>query len=182
MADKAWDDYDRALAAFHDQAYRIDRAAGRFGPVRRPRPPTPPPYPRGRGLAIGAIARQVLAQLITASTGSGVPFVIVRPNGAEPIVIKGQWRASMSGAGLAELERAGAILPNTRDTYGLKTFYLSSSAPDLLGPADLAAPVRRRRGRPGWTAELFWQRYQQALALTAPPGHVPRVGVTAARP
>ena len=40
-----------------------------------------------------------------------------------------------------------------------------------------AAPVagrRRQPGRPGWTAELFWARYREALAK-APPPHTYRV-------
>ncbi len=32
-----------------------------------------------------------------------------------------------------------------------------------------AAPRRRRPGRPGWTAELFWARYREACERADPP-------------
>ena len=38
--------------------------------------------------------------------------------------------------------------------------------PDVVVPA---SGIVRRRGRPGWTAELFWARYQEARSRTAPP-------------
>jgi hypothetical protein len=91
--------------------------------------------------AMGASAREALAQMIDADAANGEGyFVIVRPNGASPLVAKGQFRASVSGRDLIELERAGVLLPNSRNADGLKTFYLSSDARRLLDAA-LAAAV-----------------------------------------
>ena len=42
--------------------------------------------------------------------------------------------------------------------------------PPVGGPAPrTAAPRRRRPGRPGWTAELFWARYREACERADPP-------------
>jgi hypothetical protein len=42
---------------------------------------------------------------------------------------------------------------------------------DGIGPVAPAVLVHRPRrpGRPGWTAELFWSRYREALANAPPP-------------
>ena len=85
---------------------------------------------------LGASAREALAQLIEADAANGEGyFVIVRPNGASPLVAKGQFRASISGAALLELEGAGVLLPDSRDADRLKTFYLSSDSRRLLDAA-----------------------------------------------
>ena len=42
--------------------------------------------------------------------------------------------------------------------------------PPVGGPAPrTAVPRRRRPGRPGWTAELFWARYREACERADPP-------------
>jgi hypothetical protein len=90
--------------------------------------------------ALGASAREALAQLIDADAANGEGyFVIVRPNGASPLVAKGQFRAPIGGRDLIELERAGVLLPNSRNADGLKTFYLSPDSRRLLDAALAAA-------------------------------------------
>lgn len=162
-----------------------------------------PTRPSRTSEELGASASEALAQLIDAdAANSERPFVIVRPNGASPVVAKGQFRAPISGRDLIELERAGVLLSNTRNANGLKTFYLSSDSRQLLDAALAAAgeptplsetaasepgattianadEVEAKRadrhgaargpGRPGWTAELFWTRYQQARGRATPP-------------
>jgi hypothetical protein len=153
--------------------------------------------------ALGGSAREALAQLIEADAANGEGyFVIVRPNGARPLVAKGQFRGEVSGEALLELEGAGVLMSNSRDADRLKTFYLASDSRQLLEAAIAAAgeptplsgtptsvpgpalintrdEVEAKRadrhgatrgpGRPPWTAELFWTRYQQALGSATPP-------------
>jgi hypothetical protein len=146
--------------------------------------------------ALGASVREALAQLIEADAANGEgQFLIIRFIGRRPLVVKGQFRAEVSGGTLLELERAGVLLSNSRDAGGLKTFYISSDSRQLLeaaiaasgeptpisgAPTSEADPVlittrdeveakradlygaARGPGRPGWTAELFGTRYQEA--------------------
>ena len=46
MADDEWQDYHRRLAAYNHQVDWIARFGNAYGPVSRPRPPTPPPRAR----------------------------------------------------------------------------------------------------------------------------------------
>ncbi len=90
--------------------------------------------------AMGASAREALARLIEADAANGEGyFVVVRLNAAPPLVMKGQFRAFVSGRALLELEGAGTLLPISRDARGLKTFYLSSDSRQLLDAAIAAA-------------------------------------------
>jgi hypothetical protein len=43
MSDPTWEKYLRELAAYQDQLDRIERIGGAYGPISRPRPPSPPP-------------------------------------------------------------------------------------------------------------------------------------------
>ena len=45
----------------------------------------------------------------------------------------------------------------------------SMPAPEEEPAPSTAAPRRRRPGRPGWTPELFWDRYREAVERTSPP-------------
>jgi hypothetical protein len=91
--------------------------------------------------ALGASAREALAQLIEADAANGDgPFVIVRFMNRLPLVAKGQFSADIGGGTLLELERAGVLWSDRRDADNrLKTFYLSSDSRQLLHPAIAAA-------------------------------------------
>jgi hypothetical protein len=189
MTDEAWEKYDRDLAEYNREVYAIDRASGRYRRVSRRRPPSPPAHRRGRGPrsleqptmaadegapALGAAAREALAQLFGADATNGEgPFVIVRPNGAHPLVAKRQFRAEVEGRALLELERAGLLLPNSRDAHGLKSFYLASDSrqrldsakPGLLGPTPRIQGQLQRGRWPqearGTTRESIWATYDE---------------------
>jgi hypothetical protein len=155
-------------------------------------------------MALGASAREALAQLIEADAANGEGhFVIIRFQGRLPWVVKGQFHAEVGGGTLLELERAGVLWSDRRDADNrLKTFYLSSDSRQLLEAAIAAAgeptplsgaptseprpalittgdEVEAKRadrqvavrgpGRPGWTAELFRTRYQEARGRAKPP-------------
>lgn len=46
--------------------------------------------------------------------------------------------------------------------------FIGTTFPVSVGPPDEPA-IRRRRGRPPWTAQLFWGRYREAVARVKPP-------------
>lgn len=127
-------------------------------------------------MSLGTSARETLARLMAADAANGDrPFVIVHPNGAQPMASKGQFRDALGGRDLLELERAGFFLENTRDPdRRLKSFYLASGSRQRLAQLGSLSTTTRIEEKPhgplwpedarGMTRESIWAVYDELVA------------------